>query len=73
MIFNNGKMIKSVDAGSLRVEPTFLKAVISDEEDQKKRAIECLCRVPRPCILYVSTVEDANFGTKRSKDLGSVE
>ena len=70
MIFNNGKMIKSVDAGSLRVEPTFLKAVISDEEDQKKRVIESLCRVPRPCILYVSTVEDANFWYKEIKRLG---
>ena len=61
LIFNKGEEIKSINAGSLRAEPLFLKSKVISKETQIKQVTEAILRAPRPCILYVSTKDDAKF------------
>ena len=69
-IFNNGKSIKSVSAGSLRSEPLFLQAKMCSEVEQKNRVLDALFHAPRPCILYTSTRNDAKYWFESIKSLG---
>lgn len=69
-VFNNGKSIKCVSAGSLRPEPLFLQAQMCAEEEQKNRVLEAVFHAPRPCVLYTSTRVDAKEWFEGIKSLG---
>jgi ATP-dependent DNA helicase RecQ len=70
LIFNKGEKIKSINAGALRAEPMFLKSKVVSKETQIKQVTEAILRAPRPCILYVSTKDDAKFWFSELEALG---
>ncbi|QDV37416.1 protein DpdF [Tautonia plasticadhaerens] len=49
-----------VSSVQLRPEPSYWVADCRDEEERRERVLESLRLLPRPLILYVSAVEDAN-------------
>lgn len=59
-LFSPHASLAMVDGARLRPEPdTWLAPTAPDEETRQARVLEALMHLPRPGILYVTTVEDA--------------
>lgn len=59
-----------VAAARLRPEPEYWVAPVTWDEDRERRVIEAALHVPRPAILYTTTVDDANRWFNRLKQEG---
>lgn len=64
-LFSPKEEIKTVSAASIRTEPEFWVAKISESLEQERRVIDALQNLPRPLILYVTKVEDAEHWFER--------
>ncbi len=59
-----------ISAVQLRPEPSYWATQCRDEGLREARVREAICRLPRPLILYVSRVEDANCWHARLLESG---
>jgi len=59
-----------LSAAQLRPEPSYWFAGCEMEELKKSRIVEALLHLPRPLILYTTTVEDAEAWTKILRQTG---
>ncbi|MDA8637287.1 protein DpdF [Rhodospirillales bacterium] len=58
-LFSPDHDLETVSAASIRPEPEFWVADISDPEERERRVLDALYHLPRPAILYVTKVKDA--------------
>ena len=59
-----------VSAAQLRPEPSYWVARCADAASREERVIEALRHLPRPLVLYVSEVQDADDWLARARGLG---
>lgn len=57
-------------AAYLRPEPSYWSKKCSTEEERRERVLEAISHLPRPLILYTSTVDDANEWRQTLVDQG---
>ncbi|MBO6947191.1 MAG: ATP-dependent DNA helicase RecQ [Rhodospirillales bacterium] len=60
-LFSPNEKIETVSAASIRPEPEFWIADFTDIEERRRRVLEAVYHLPRPAILYVTKVEDAEY------------
>jgi ATP-dependent DNA helicase RecQ len=60
-LFSPDEVIPLVSAASIRPEPEFWVASPSEKNTRNSRVIEALYHLPRPAILYVTRVDDAEW------------
>ncbi|MET3909997.1 ATP-dependent DNA helicase RecQ [Bradyrhizobium sp. S3.3.6] len=63
--FGGEENFESFSAVQLRPEPDYWVAGESSEQERVNRVLEAMHRVPRPCVLYVTEVADAEAWTAR--------
>jgi ATP-dependent DNA helicase RecQ len=59
-LFGNKDSFYSIQANRLRPEPSYWSRFSTFSSTREKRVLEALYYLPRPAILYVSKLEDAN-------------
>lgn len=64
--------VEVVWGSSLRTEPAYYAAHFADPEDRRKAVLEAIRRLPRPLVLYVSKIEEANAWQQTLRDAGLV-
>ncbi|WP_204773019.1 protein DpdF [Orlajensenia leifsoniae] len=55
---------------ALRAEPAYFVHAFVDEQERVNAVVDAVSMLPRPMILYTTTVADANEWVKRLSDLG---
>jgi len=60
-LFSPEGSIEVVSAASIRPEPEFWIAEETEIAEREKRVVDALLHLPRPAILYVTKVDDAEF------------
>lgn len=60
-LFGHNDSFYNVQANRLRPEPSYWFRFSQFSSIREKRVLEALCYLPRPAILYVSKLEDANL------------
>jgi ATP-dependent DNA helicase RecQ len=68
-LFSPSQELKTVSAASIRPEPEFWIADMSDNEERERRVLDALHHLPRPAILYVTKVDDAEYWYHRLRHL----
>ena len=58
-LFGDGETIEVVRGAAVRPEPEYWVADVAREETRAKSVKEAICHLPKPLILYVTTVDDA--------------
>ena len=74
-LFSPNEEIPLVSATSIRPEPEYWVANSTHPEVRNSRVVEALLRLPRPAILYVTKVEDAEYWyqyLKQTIDFGRI-
>lgn len=69
-LFGTEGDFESIAAAQLRPEPDYWVSSAADEQIRNARVIEALHHVPRPAILYVTEVTEADAWQKRLIDAG---
>jgi ATP-dependent DNA helicase RecQ len=69
-LFSFDQELKIVSAGSLRPEPEFWVGEMTNTEEREARVLQALSRLPRPLILYLTKVEEAEKWFHRLRGLG---
>lgn len=59
-LFGSRDATEIVWASQLRSEPSYYIDTFADEESRRHAVLQALTRLPKPAVLYVSRVEDAN-------------
>ncbi len=70
--FSPDRHVEVVWGSSLRTEPAYYAAHFAAPEDRQSAVLEAVHRLPRPLILYVSKVEDANAWLQTLREAGLV-
>jgi len=69
-ILFGGTAFQTLSAATLRPEPDYWIADTCDEIERENRVYDALCHVPRPAILYVTRVHDADIWRNRLSQRG---
>jgi ATP-dependent DNA helicase RecQ len=67
-LFSPEESLTVVSAAALRPEPEFWISDLCDRETRENRTIEALLHLPRPAILYVTEVADAEYWCRRVRE-----
>ncbi len=67
-LFSPEEALPIVSAAALRPEPEFWVSDLCDRETREKRTMEALLHLPRPAILYVTEVADAEYWYQRTRE-----
>ncbi|MGO7394563.1 protein DpdF [Rhizobium ruizarguesonis] len=69
-LFGTDGDFESIAAVQLRPEPDYWISDVVDRTSRIERVLEALHHAPRPAVLYVTEVEEANAWYSRLKDVG---
>jgi ATP-dependent DNA helicase RecQ len=64
-LFSPGQELKTISAACIRPEPEFWVSDMSDTKERERRVMDALHHLPRPAILYVTKVDDAESWYRR--------
>jgi ATP-dependent DNA helicase RecQ len=67
-LFSPDEDIPVVSAASIRPEPEYWIANSTYSDDRESRVVEALLHLPRPAILYVTKVKDAEYWHQHLKE-----